>query len=753
MTKGQMFLICAVLLLSVVFLLLPFLVWGVQWRLQKKDPEYKRRSGISKMLLVSACLIGSVWCLRYAVGYYGILFPEDADKTLTCFEEVFNSLLHALQTFSMDEDYTTYITDGRKMLSAIFGADTHWDTVYGVYASVLNFIAPVAGGAIVFDILASIFPGIKLHLSYVAGWKEKYFFSELNEASLALAESVLHREKSLLKKPTVIFTDAYTDDEVEKSSELFRHAKQFGAICVKQDLAHVPKNKYGKRKFFLIDEKESGNLQTLTKFADKYNSRFLHNAQIYLFTQDDAYVQVERRFCEKLQNQYGFTLDTLPDFIPIQRYRNMITNLLTELPLYEPLIQKRRENRKLELSVAILGTGAIGREMFLTTYWIGQMLDCRLQIRVVSQESEEGFWNQIDYINPEIRHTAKRNDPILQYNRKGDCSDPYCEVKYTCCDARSSEFISLLQDKNGLANTDYVFVALGSDEDNMSVANTVRSHIGQYHLEKNVSQQTVIAYVVYDPALSDILNTQKAFSHHKNGKNDIYMQAVGNVRDLYSEEIVMLKKHEEQAQKMQLAYLDIKNRAPDAEALKTRVENNDDYEYWANLSRALHLKYRIFSMGLFNYSVFETGDSKSPAYRDAAEQAYQTYLRMLRTPADEKQMELLHRMAWLEHRRWNAFTRVKGFRCTTHCETYAIAGRRGAHKQMELKLHPCLVECDEKGIRAALGADGKVVENTRFKSIRESAPDLLDELTVQLYEKGIIGYDFKQFDYPADDLK
>ena len=38
--------------------------------------------------------------------------------------------------------------------------------------------------------------------------------------------------------------------------------------------------------------------------------------------------------------------------------------------------------------------GDIGTEMFLNTYWIGQMLDCKLRINVVSKEPEGTFENK-----------------------------------------------------------------------------------------------------------------------------------------------------------------------------------------------------------------------------------------------------------------------------------------------------------------------------------------------------------------------
>ena len=83
--------------------------------------QLRKKPRISRPIAFSACLLASVWCLRYAVGYFASVCPELIDPEATApplmwWEEIFNSIAHALQTFSMDEDYTGYIVNGRIML-------------------------------------------------------------------------------------------------------------------------------------------------------------------------------------------------------------------------------------------------------------------------------------------------------------------------------------------------------------------------------------------------------------------------------------------------------------------------------------------------------------------------------------------------------------------------------------------------------------------------------------------------------------
>ena len=89
-----------------------------------------------------------------------------------------------------------------------------------------------------------------------------------------------------------------------------------------------------------------GEVQTLADLANSSNSAYLKKAEIYLFTVDDAYVQVEKSVRNRLQLDLGFEDQELPTFVPILGYRNLISNLLVDIPLYEPLVGKPKNSNK-----------------------------------------------------------------------------------------------------------------------------------------------------------------------------------------------------------------------------------------------------------------------------------------------------------------------------------------------------------------------------------------------------------------------
>lgn len=713
----------------IVFSLL-MLLFG--WIRDKFGPDYSRRNGVGRVLAFSAGMLGAVWCLRYAVGYFAIITGAEW-QTLTKAEEVFNSAIHALQTLSMDEEYTEYIQRGKQMLTYLLG-DGHWSAdAYGIYAAVLNFISPVVGGAVIFEILASVFPRVRMLLLYLVFWREKCFFSELNPDSLAMAESLRRHYPKTLKKPrpVLIFTDTYVDDEKEKDYELLLSAKQLGAICVRDDLLHVTKNILGKRSYYLMDRQEMSNLQTLQAFAENARPEHLRRASIFLFVRSDLYVRVERQVQQKLKAKIRkrklWREKDEATVIPVQSYRNLVHNLLSDVPLYEPLVHKKNAR---ELNITILGNGIIGTEAFLSVYWMGQMMTSadgntmepvKLRVDVVSKDEEKDFWSKIEYINPEIKKTKETNHKILA-DGLGGFTPPYITVEYHKADVKSGGFLDLGASENSfLKKTDYFIVALGNDEDNITVAERLRLSIGKAHLERIGENsdlpidRTVITYAVFDPALCRALNEKRFFDDCVKGKPDIFMHAFGSREQVFSCENVWMSQSVVRANEIGAAYIKIQLGDTFLEDNKIRAGNEDkNYTHWANIARALHIKYKVFSLGMIGDSLFKDTEESElvddvevdygacfQEHQNKVQDACMQYQRIAITADKERlskddqalhdQVEKKrHLLAWLEHRRWCAFTRTMGYRHTSALKQNLT--RFGKHKNMPMKLHPCLVE-------------------------------------------------------------
>ena len=773
----------------------------------------RKFSFTTHILFVTLGVLLAVFLSRYAVAYYSsfagkVPVPcEDIGKLEYGGKELINSFLHALQTFSMDEDYTEYWLNGQAMIRYITDSNRMAEIFYNAYMGILNFSAPILGGAIVFEMLIKISPTVRLWFSNLNIWKEKYYFSELNENSLALARSILSDPSR--RHSTLVFTDAYADDEEEESTEWLLEAKSMGAICLKADFLHILFNKRNKKGLhvFLIDKEENNNTGTLAKMFDEKNIRIYQDSRIYVFSTDRKYsciedevkniVNLEKSKLDELNKNLEKKIN-MPYVFPVNIVRNMADTLMQEVPLFEPLIGSEQK----ELTVTILGGGSIGTEMFLAAYRFGQILDVKLNINVISKEAEYsddndnlGFNNKINFINPEILRSAHNKDELLIYNcdeSDPKWSEPYMDYRYISANVLSDDFISRFESDESLLNTDYFIIALGNDEDNFMMADRIKCIIGKYHLVNAPERKTVIAYNIYNSQLSGKLNELKTRKYIDNGKKDcdIFMYAFGGKDEVYSCDNVFFEGIKYSAYLTGKAYAEHTVLTPEQarqwneEALKKKYGEmlKEIYNHMSNLARIMHLKYKIFSSGNYclkdgNMSVFHENydpSNKDDYDRQRLEQYKKNVIDIDMSTMSEndkkEKCKLLHKLAWLEHRRWCAFMRTCGFRYVSLQDMekfYKLSSfehKVKDHKFIPLKLHPCLLECSQNGIFIKLDDNGRAAEGYNegfdtdkiedYKRANLKEFDKLDQLSYynrSLKDDGEYCYDFKKWDYPSEE--
>jgi hypothetical protein len=734
---------------------------------KKKIFEVTRNAG-KNLMYFSLMLLAAVWLLRFAVGNWCYAHPDETGEIVKMGwgSQIFNSFVHALQTFSMDESYTAYMDNGMKLAEHLSGGKYHILCV--LYLSAMNVIAPVAGGAFVFEILAGIFPQLRYLLSRGCWWKTRYYFTALNEPSLALAKSIVQDPES--GRPLIVFTDAYADDEEEKSSELLLSAKALGAICLKDDLLHIPLKKLGKKKtyFFLSDREENENLQTLSQLLAMPEQDVLDNTDISVFGTDKRASCIEDEV-SYLHNRLTAAFEKdgreiLPNIIPINGIRNMAQRLFSRLPLFEGLYGKTPGNQCVNLT--IVGSGVIGTEMFLNAYWFGQIAGVELNITVISaDETEEEFRARIDSINPDIMATEQPGSEILNAYIGPDRASgkPVPQPRYfrfrfrktNVLHCSSADLLKTPVGEDGfrLRDTDYFIVAVGSDENNFRIADMLRQEIGYYHANEAKDRKTIISYVIYNTSLCDSLNKAARQKHTAaDGAGfDLYMHAFGSMEEIYSVDNILRSNR--------MARTASGDGAPEKDrirpynddmgrALKTR----EYYNKRARLARQLQLRYKAFAAGILTPTLFCS----------ESDEAYQAYM-------NEKVWEyargahgewtypeytgIANRLAWMEHRRWNAFMRIYGFRRPDDISKYMKLNsdvhclKDGYDKDYQflfIKRHPCVVECD------LLGYPG--MYSRRDEAKRKGSPDPLGPDELDVLNK-TLKKDFKKYDYPEDDVK
>lgn len=714
-----------------------------------------RRKRFSGLLTAALFLLLILTLQRYAVGYYvSRVMPDEADG-LNAAERAADSLLHGLQTFSMDEDYTLWLANGKSMMTALCG--TGWaGTVYGLVFSLLHVAAPVIGGAFILNILMSFLPKLRLALIEIfCRRRKKYYFSELNARSLTLAESLCSRgaaQSGKSRRPVLVFTDAYPGTDDEECSELLDGARALGAVCLREDLLRVisRRGRGSTKEYILIDENELTNIKTLAALAaDGLCERF-DGSVIRIFYDNDSFSLTEQQIIRRIRERFAgrFHGDEAkisahaPAVDRIRGTQNMIYRLLTEYPLYEPLLDSPEEPGSRTLNVGIAGTGGIGTEMLLAASWCGQMPGITLGINAVSLESEADFCGTLDRINPELRQSAAAGSPLLSvYPEDGMpqvLNDPYMVLRYGQADVTAGDIAALTctqlpapdgipaseQSTLRLIDCDYLLVSLGSDEKNIETAERLRRAAAADRVRSGSSRHLFIACVVYDADLADTLN-----SSTRDSGGMIRMRAIGSLRDIYSSDNIFLKSTERTAQILNRRY-ETQQTADVAGEMLRRAANV--YNYMSSTARAIHIKYKIYASLhcipqkaeadalrrlLTEFTQFRTAEALSaPEAAALRQELTDRFSAALQPDTGVPQLNAL--LSWNEHRRWNAYMRSVGFMHRSDRKPKDIA----------LRLHPTIVE----------SKNPLTEQNTRS--------DLLDEIS------GIMQTVYKEYDNPLRDF-
>ena len=170
-----------------------------------------------QVLIISTFLSAFVMFLPI----YNEIFPQDPLHYIKVF---LLSIHNAIRLFIVDGEFTIIL----EHMDYVTG----WaSTIYSGFAAVIFAVAPI----LTFSVVISFFRNISSYVRYLFGFsKDVYIFSELNEKSLAMMESL----KAKGKDYQIIFTDVFENND-ETSYELIERARTMGAICFKKDITII----------------------------------------------------------------------------------------------------------------------------------------------------------------------------------------------------------------------------------------------------------------------------------------------------------------------------------------------------------------------------------------------------------------------------------------------------------------------------------------------------------------------------------
>lgn len=610
-----------------------------------------------RVLLPALALFLSAFCFRLAVGLGSARLPgletALADlRSASLFEILGDSLVHAMQTFSMDEDYTLYLLAGREILRALSlpGAVG----LYGTAITFVNVAAPVAGGAILLDILCDFFPSLRyrLHRS-----RTKFIFNELSEETILLAESIRARQAELGGSVGIVFANSTLDTEDERENHLFARARAVGAFCFTENVPTfnprpITDRLFGWTKsvvYLLKSADSSSDLDIALQLRPQPGTR----TAALVFSDSDADGQLLR--------QANRTNDGVLRVL-ISEKRNTVLRLLADRPLFLPLLQGGYDS----LDLLVVGSGPLAEEFLCQWVWCGQLLgpqsERELALRLVAIAE-----------NDEARDRLTRR---LQYRMPaffdGEAADTASLVLLSA-EPGSVEFQKTLEAHAGAVST--AVVCLENEADCRATALDLKRF---FDLRELTSRRPVQLFC--GAAHQGVAH---AFASMDDGRCPIV--PFGTLEERFGMEHVFLE---------DLLYYSARvNEAYETSAADRRRSLWEllasSYDLYSSMASAIHASYKLFSAGVLRTP--EQAAALRPAGADPV------VLEEIVKDLDLTNDILLDRLAWLEHRRWNAWTWSQGFRRPTFCQMDELIHRladgegRFDHKDLPLRLHPCLV--------------------------------------------------------------
>lgn len=505
--------------------------------------------------MLAGCFLSAF--LLFVPIYYTNLMKED----FTVLETLLLSLHDTIKLFAVDID-SSLVSEG------VGGAPAWLSGYYSVFAFLLYVIAPI----MTFGFLLSFLKNVSAYLRYLFSFgKHIYIFSELNEKSIALASDIVKNHE----KVRILFGNVFETNE-ETSFELVEQARKLGAVCFKKDITAVDLKMHSKKReihIFTMGKDEMENINQTLYFISHYKTR--NNTFLYLFstsTEGELLLAGQDKGCMRVRR--------------INEPVALITRVLYEegTDIFDSALPVSQTERK--ITAVVVGMGSYGTEMVKALSWYCQMDGYTVQIHAFDKDklAEERF----AALCPELMGSE------------------YAITVHADVDIETKTFAEEIAK---LKDATYVFVALGSDSENIKAAVQLRMLF-----ERNGANPKIHA-VVYNSQVKAALGNVTNFSGQAYN-----IDFTGDVETSYSERVIINSEVEAEALQRHLKWG------------KEEVFWTYEYNYRSSIASALHLYARIHC-GIPGAN--KKAEELTEEERDSIEQ--------------------------LEHRRWNAYMRSEGF--------------------------------------------------------------------------------------------
>lgn len=550
----------------------------------------------------------------YYVGY-------DFGDSYTVIRPFLISIHHAFRVFILDGEFDT-------IRNAVEGFGTILHILFSLYAGLLYVLAPI----LTFSNVLSLFKNIKNEIRF--SWHKKrpyYIFSELNERSITLAESIINDKDLKKNKPIIVFTDVFEQNE-ESDYEILLRAHDINAILLKKDIGRLNiKNKNSRVEFFLIGGNESENVEQAIKLTQEYKGECQSRPiSIFLFSNkssagyildsiDKGLYTLDKSLIASIEENPSIFLKeklysskTIDSGFYVRRIDG-VEALAQQILKQDKVIDTIfNHNQDKTISVTILGMGGYGKEFLKYSLSLYQVFGYKVEINVFDAPSiENGVKKEIikklGHEWPEII-----DDPTSKSFVKNEIGDSCYDIQFfDNVDCFSSDFDSLFtlesRFRERLKRTQIAFVALGDDDKNIDAAVMLRSLFDRVNNSVSISKSNsranpMIFSVVFDDRKTSNLSCNQDGGGIVNYRGEsIQIDFIGNLSYQYSYVRIKEKKAlEDKALRYHLDWLRRDaakkklDKQTDLDELVDSITKNTkaymDYEYYrkSSIARAVH---------------------------------------------------------------------------------------------------------------------------------------------------------------------
>lgn len=364
----------------------------------------------------------------------------------------------------------------------------------------------------------------------------------------------------------------------------------------------------------------------------------------------------------------------------IGEYRKKVYELLFQYPLCNYVIDS---DEKKKCNVLILGNGWAGNEVIKAAFWAGQSISTQLNITVASE-------NALDY--KEHIFSCEKGSPLPAL-KEFAVDKHYARFEFVNIEVSQDINKSCLEaiDFENSKFT-YIVIALGNAESNwlvgseiMSLIKRSTSEISDRKVAVNIFNEfsTELGYEDFIPLIEEGKENRIEVHFWGTESSDCELERLAQNINFsyemkYDQRVSKKRANERFRDSYQKEFLDTPH---EYEAGNNSIVRNfigSQYTADSSYASAVHIPVKLALCKQYE-------QNKDP-------------IETLKI-AMSKKNELYWELVALEHRRWNAYTVMRGFRAPTQEEEETVLYHNGnTHQDKEKLLHICLCDCGTKSI-------------------------------------------------------